>query len=372
MERLTKLPLIGPVFAWIFRTRAWRVYEHLDARKWDRIAAAITYASFLGLFPMLVVGAAIAASFLSPDRMRDFKETLADQVPGISDKLDIQSLADHAGTVGLIAGAALLVTGVNWAGTLRECLRAVWDLEEDPGNWFLLKAKDLAVLIGLGIAGLVSMAGSAFAVSAVDWTAERIGLPDGGIGTWVLRIAGYVAAVGADFLLLWYVLQVLPRVDPSRRAMVEACLIGAVGFELLKLLLGGYLQEVAAKNTYGAFGVPVALLLWIGFMTRLLLWCAGWTATHRHGGPGETTGLGLSGDSDGADGADGADSSGSSDSTDGSGSADGSDASDASDVATPSPRHRRPDDAAAGPGPGAASGGAPRTPPSPAPPDSPR
>lgn len=281
MERLTTLPGIGPFFAWFFGTRVWRVYEHLDARKWQRLAAAITFTSFMAFFPMVVVGVAIGASFLTPQQMKDVKKTIAEQVPGISDQIDIQSLADHAGTIGLVAGAALLFTGVNWAGTLRECLRAVWDLEEDPGNPVLLKLKDLAVLLGLGFAGLVSMAGSAFAVSAVDWVADRVGLVEGGVGTWLLRLAGYAAAVGADFLLLWYVLRVLPRVSPPTRALVVACLIGAVGFELLKLLLGGYLQGVAAKNTYGAFGVPIALLLWISFMTKLLLYCAGWTATDK-------------------------------------------------------------------------------------------
>ena len=58
-----------------------------------------------------------------------------------------------------------------------------------------------------------------------------------------------------------------------------AALIGAVGFELLKLLLSSYLQGVAAKSMYGAFGVPVALLLWINFTSKLVLFCAAWTAT---------------------------------------------------------------------------------------------
>lgn len=58
-----------------------------------------------------------------------------------------------------------------------------------------------------------------------------------------------------------------------------AALIGAVGFELLKLLLSGYIQGVAAKSMYGAFGVPVALLLWMNFTSKLVLFCAAWTAT---------------------------------------------------------------------------------------------
>ena len=62
-------------------------------------------------------------------------------------------------------------------------------------------------------------------------------------------------------------------------AVVLAGLIGAVCFELLKWLLTGYLQGVAGKTMYGAFAVPVAVVLWINLMARLLLYCAAWTAT---------------------------------------------------------------------------------------------
>ncbi|NLU66808.1 YihY/virulence factor BrkB family protein [Streptomyces sp. HNM0574] len=279
MDWLTRLPVIGPVAAWFFRTRLWHVYLHLDARKWTRLAAALTFTSFLALFPILAVGAAIGAATLTPSRMKTVQDWMADQVPGISDQLDLQSLVDNAGTVGVVAGVLLLVTGVGWAGTLRECLRAMWDLEEDPGNPVVLKLRDLGVLVGLGAIGLLSMAGSTFAVSAVNWTASRMGLVEGGVGTVLLRLAGYAAAVAVDFVLLCYVLTLLPRVSPPRRATVWAALMGAVGFELLKALLGGYLQGVAAKNMYGAFGVPIALLLWISFMAKLLLFCSAWTAT---------------------------------------------------------------------------------------------
>jgi membrane protein len=279
MDWLTRLPVVGPAADWFFRTRVWHVYEHLDARHWTRLAAAVTFTSFLALFPMLAVAAAVGAAFLSPERMRSLQGWMADQVPGISEQLDLQALVDNAGTVGLVGGALLLVIGVGWAGTLRETLRAVWDLEEDPGNPVLLKVKDLGVLAGLGAVGLLSVAGSTFAVASVGWVAERAGLVEGGIGTVLLRLCGYGAAIATDFLLLWYVLKWLPRVEPPRRSLIAAGLMGAVGFELLKALLGGYLQGVAAKSMYGAFGVPIALLLWISLMAKLLLFCAAWTAT---------------------------------------------------------------------------------------------
>ncbi len=95
----------------------------------------------------------------------------------------------------------------------------------------------------------------------------------------VLQTAAFAVAAGTDFLLLLYVLTLLPGVQPSRRRVTVAALTGAVGFELLKLLLSGYIQGVAAKSMYGAFGVPVALLLWINLTTKLVLFCAAWTAT---------------------------------------------------------------------------------------------
>lgn len=279
MEKLTKLPVVGPLIAWFFTTRVWKIYEHLDARRWTRLAAAITFKSFLALFPMLAVGAAIGAALLSHDQMKQLQQVLTEQVPGISDQLKLQELVDHAGTVGLIAGAALLFTGAGWVGTLRESLRAMWGLDEDPGNLLVRRGTDLGSLLGLGVVGLLSFGGSAFALTAVTWVAERAGFAEGGIGTVLIRVAAYTGAVAADFLLLCYVLTLLPRVRPPRRATVAAALQGAIGFELLKLLLGGYLKGVAAKNIYGAFGVPIAMLLWISFMTKLLLYCAAWTAT---------------------------------------------------------------------------------------------
>lgn len=95
----------------------------------------------------------------------------------------------------------------------------------------------------------------------------------------LLQAIAFAVAVLADFLVLLYVLTLLPGVQPPRRRLIVAALIGAAGFELLKLLLSGYMRGVASKSMYGAFGVPIALLLWINFTSKLLLYCAAWTAT---------------------------------------------------------------------------------------------
>jgi membrane protein len=279
MDWLKKLPVVGPLVARLAATHAWRSFERLDRVKWARLAAAMTFTSFVALFPLLTVAAAVAAATLSEQQQTDLQNKIAEQVPGISDQLDINGLVQNAGTIGLIAGAALLFTGIGWAGSTRECLRAVWELPDQEENYFLRKAKDLGILMGLGGAVLATLAASTVASAMVGWITRQIGLENGGWGGILLYVAAFAVAVFADFLLLLYVLTLLPGVEPPRRRLTVAALTGAVGFELLKALLSGYMQGVAAKSMYGAFGVPVALLLWINFTSKLVLFCAAWTAT---------------------------------------------------------------------------------------------
>ncbi|MEU5287917.1 YihY/virulence factor BrkB family protein [Streptomyces sp. NPDC020755] len=280
MDWLKKLPVIGPLGARLMETHVWRSYERLDRVHWARLAAAITFISFLALFPLIAVGAAVAAALLSDKQVDTVKDKIADQVPGISDQLGIDGLIANAGTVGLVAGALLLFTGVGWVGSMRECLRAVWELDDvQEANPVVAKVKDAVLLVGLGGAALATLAVSTIGSTAVGWTADLIGIPEDGAGGVLLRVAALAVAVVAGFLLLLYLLTLLPGVEPPRRRLVVAALLGAVGFELLKLLLGSYMREVAGKSMYGAFGVPIALLLWINFTAKLLLFCAAWTAT---------------------------------------------------------------------------------------------
>ncbi|MET8469884.1 YihY/virulence factor BrkB family protein [Streptomyces sp. NPDC006422] len=283
MDWLKNLPVVGPLFARLMRTHAWHAYERLDEVRWSQLAAAMTFISFLALFPLLTVAAAVAAGTMGADQQKKLEQTLSDQVPGISDQLDLGALVDNAGTVGIVAGALLLFTGVGWVGSMRQCLRDVWELPDPGENPIMRKVKDAGVLVGLGLAGIVSIGASALASTAVDWTADQIGIDKAGWGGLLLKIAAFAIAVLADFLILLYVLALLPGVQPGKHDLVVAALIGAAGFELLKVLLSGYMKDVAAKSMYGAFGTPVALLLWINFTAKLLLFCAAWTATGREG-----------------------------------------------------------------------------------------
>ncbi|MFJ1793485.1 YihY/virulence factor BrkB family protein [Kitasatospora griseola] len=278
MDFLTGLPLIGPLVARVLRSRPYLVYRLFTDVQGNRLAGAVTFFGFLALFPLLTVALAIALATLSDSRVRQLQDQIAEQLPGLSDSLDLNAMVANAGTVGLVSGALLLVSGLGWVDTMRGAVRGVWRLPDDGGNLFQVKIRDAVVLLGLGLVCLASLAASAFATTLAHRLADWLGL-DGGAGRWLLSGLGFLIAVGADLLLFVYLLGPFPRIVGQRRsALLQGALIGAVGFELLKLALSSYLGSVAGRSVYGAFGVPVALLLWINFVSRLLMYCAAWTA----------------------------------------------------------------------------------------------
>ncbi len=283
LGRLIRLPqVIGSVQRGIERferSRPGVVYQHLEDRKWERLAAAITFTSFIALFPGLGLIAACGAALLTTEQLAEVRRWFADQVPGISDQLNLADLFDHSDTVGLVALALVLPTGTSWVDALRGSLRVLWDLPDPEENILLRRLRDLGVLAGVGVVTLLSLGSSALAMTAVYWATGWVGVTRDGVGAVLLQIAVYLLAIVATFLVLAYLLVWLPGVRPPRGAVITACAMGAVGFELLKALLGGYLTGVAARSVYGAFGVPIALLIWINLVARLLLICCAWTAT---------------------------------------------------------------------------------------------
>ena len=97
-------------------------------------------------------------------------------------------------------------------------------------------------------------------------------------GVVVTNVLAQVLASLTATLLVAYILSGLPRIRVPWRVLLPAALVGGVALEVLKRLLIGYISGFAGNNTYGAFGVPVALLVWIYVVARLLMVVAAWTA----------------------------------------------------------------------------------------------
>ncbi len=255
-----------------------------NGQKGDYYAAAITYFSVLALFPLVMVGFSAAAFVLAghPELLTQLQESITNGVPGsmgttIND-LITNSLKSR-GAVGVIGLVGALYAGLGWMANLREALTQQWDQQNDRGSFLKTKLADLAALVGLGAALVVSLALSAVGGGGSKFILDKLGLdrlPGAFIVTAVLAIALSIAATWAVFI---WVIARLPRERVSGRSAVRAALLAAAGFEVFKQLGVFYLQKVTAGPAGATFGPIIGILVFFFITSRLLLFATAWAAT---------------------------------------------------------------------------------------------
>jgi membrane protein len=261
------------------RTTAFRAYTRYRVQRGARLAAAITYAAFRSLIPLLAVSVAITAATLGDSGIRHLREQIAENLPGIADKLPLDGLVGDAATIGVIGGVLLIWSGLSWVDMARSGLRTIWAVDDEPGRFVSRKLADLASLAGLGLTAAVSLSASAVTTALAGGVLRHLGLASTTPARAFLWTLGTVVGLAASTAMFAYLLAGIPRLRIPRGVLLRTSLVAALLFEVTKSLIAVYLDQVAGKTIYGAFGVPVAVLLWLDLTFQLLLLLSAWTAT---------------------------------------------------------------------------------------------
>jgi membrane protein len=261
-----------------------RAYQRYDSTRGNHLAAAITYFSFLALFPLLLLAVSIAGYVLAhnQDQLRQLTDLIQENVPGSvgTEFSDVVTTAvSKRGTIGLFSLLGVAYAGLGWVGNLRTALQLVWSCEPVKENPLRAKLADLFALVGLGLAIALSLALTAGGTAAANALLRLLGL-DGvtGMGT-AVRVLGIPLATAADTLVFAWLFVRLPRLPVRYRPVLRGALFTAVGYEILKIGATFYLARVGANGVYGGFVGFVGLLVWLNLASRFLLFGAAWTAT---------------------------------------------------------------------------------------------
>jgi membrane protein len=319
-EKPSKAEQLRARFPWL--DHLVRAGTRYTERHGDHYAAAITFFSVLSLVPLLMIGFAVAGYvlFFNPDLLRELQDGIAQNVPpGLADIINPiidQAIASRAavGAVGLLAA---LYSGIGWMSNLREALSEQW--AQVPATPVLPKRLlfDLLALAGLGLALVGSFAITGIANAFAVGLLEFVGLADQGWARLVLGVVAFLLGLTANWLIFLWVIARLPRQHATLRSAAKAALFGAVGFEVLKVIMTYYLTSVTASPSGAVFGSFLGLLVFVFFASRFVLFVAAWAATSReneqeepvpapeppvlrsevvmHKGPTGTTALGLVG-----------------------------------------------------------------------------
>src|SRR3954451_10635404 len=125
-------------------------------------AAAITYFSFLALFPLLLLNVSVVGFALhsDPALQHSVYQHVAARFPGrVGSTLQdaIHTAVDNRSGVGIIGLVGVLLTGLGWIANLRAAIDAVWGRGQRKVGFVQARLGNLLVLLGLGVGSVVSL-----------------------------------------------------------------------------------------------------------------------------------------------------------------------------------------------------------------------
>jgi membrane protein len=270
---------------WPWFDHAARAYQRNNEVLGGQLAAAITFYGFLSFFPLLALAFAVVGyvSGAYPDAQDSVTQAVQNTFPSLigtgPGRINIQDVIDAKAGAGVIGLLGLFYTGLGWLDALRAALRRVFGTSALPLNLVKKKAVDVIVLVGLGLALLASLVVTSLATAATRQVLGTVGLDDRLAAVALLKVLSVGLGVVADTALFAILLSRLSGAHQPWRQVRSAALLGALGFELLKLG-GTFLVGRTTHNpVYATFGVVVGLLIWINLVSQLLMYVAAWGAT---------------------------------------------------------------------------------------------
>lgn len=261
--------------------------EHYNKVGGSLLAGAATYFGFLSFFPILAISFFVVGQVASvyPEARQDLVAILDSLLPGMvgdgEGQVPLSVFEENAGRVGAAGFLGALYAGSGWMSGVRSALAAVFEQPRDA-RFDLVRGKvrDLATMGLVGVMLMVSVSVSGLVSALSGETLDRLGL--GGTATMVLLwLIGHAVALSATTGMFVVLFRLLAPVQQERRALLEGALLGAIAFEVLKAVAYILIGYTRAQPAFTAFGTSLVLVVWISYLSRILLLGASWAHTAR-------------------------------------------------------------------------------------------
>jgi len=242
---------------WPWLDRLLSVQERFGAVGGGPLSSSIALATFLSLFPLLLVLIAVVG-FLSAGR--------ADFTSDVISELGLQGEAAQAVENAIVvaedsrqAASIIGLVGLLWAGlavvgAMQAGFNAAWQV---TGRGLLDRVVALRWLLGAGTVFLLSVALG----PALSW------LPG-----WLVIVNIASGAAITTALFLW-TYSTLVNNTVGWRVHLPGALLVAAGFEILKVVGALYVPRMVSGSSalYGSLGVVFATLAWLAIYARLIV-----------------------------------------------------------------------------------------------------
>ncbi len=258
-----------------------RAYGRYDADAGDRLAASVTFYWFLSLFPILLLAVSLLGYVYGDEASAKVRLALSGVLAPELARTVGDTLEQTRGPAGVVGLLGTLYSGLGWIDGLREAIRTIWHQNINAGNIVTRKLGDVVVLVGLFVTLAASVVVTGVSTAASRYVLDLLEIDRTPLAQLLLPLVTPLSAALADVLLFLYLFGRLARVRTPLRRILKGAVLGAVGFEVLKVLGGIYVARTTTSGaaTYGAFAVVVGLLLFLNLVSRLLLFTAAFIVT---------------------------------------------------------------------------------------------
>lgn len=251
------------------------------------LAGAVTYFGFLSFFPILALAFAVVGFVAKsyPNAEDSLVNAIQQVFPGIvtlhggHNTISMDQIKSAKAAAGIIGFVGVLYSGLGWMSGLRQALQGAFQIPPSKKyNFFVGKGVDLMVLAILGLVLMVSVGFSGAAKGLAGNVLSWVGMSGSPIGTPLVWAVGIALGLAASTVLFFVMYRLLGAPDLSRKALWQGALLGAIGFELLKVLVVNVLGAVGG-SPFAPLAIAITLVVWINYFSRLVIYGASWAMT---------------------------------------------------------------------------------------------
>ena len=262
-------------YAWVpYRAGKSWVAHHLTTH-----AAALAYYAVFALSPILVIAVSMSALVFGQDAVEGRIVAQMDSLLGHEGASLVQrlvkasylsgqsGLAALIGIVGMLVGATGLFAEMSVA--FERIFNAKREYKHVLAVLFMDRLRGLAIIIAVGFLLIVSLLASAAIVALSEYLTR-------GFGAWLPVASVFQTLLSFGFMTAMVVVlyRLLIPIRLSRRILLTGAAVSAVLFEVGKWGIGFYLGRGAVANTFGAAGSLAVILVWVYYVSLIMLYGA--------------------------------------------------------------------------------------------------
>lgn len=260
-------------------TVAWKAFERFRAARSPLISGGTAYYLFLAMFSVLAVAYGVAA-LVGADVLAEWlTSALEEALPGLvgEEGIDPETLTQVGRTTSLVGLLVMVWSGTAGMGAVSDALHHIYGAAPDGRNPLARRGHLLGWLALLGPLVLLSYTLTTAATGFGHRLLDSVGI-ESALAQFLVLLVAVVVTFVLDVGVVGLALGRLGGIRPTRGAILAGAVAGAVLIGLLKVFMAAVISWAVAKPQYGAFALPIAVLVVFWLQAMALYGAAALTA----------------------------------------------------------------------------------------------